>query len=301
MFTFFTDKAPVVGKSLFSAANAGPIAGVAIGILVFLILVVLLVVMLLRRRNSAQPKKVARAPSRVTGAISKMEFGMEKITIMNEIGVGRLGRVCEASAVDLPNHTSEPTKVTIRFLAQTADKREEREFSMIAGQLLEMRSPHIIEFYASSLSMWPHFLVLEHAENGDLKAYLKLCQSSNTPLPLGNMLSLVNDFLQGFSHIQQLNIVHGDLATRNMILTSQFKGKIGDFGMLCRLVFSSTDVLLAGLGPVTYPNDYFLVQPGVASSAIPLRWLSPEAYVEQIRDLWTDSWAAGVTIWGLSE
>lgn len=66
-----------------------------------------------------------------------------------------------------------------------------------------------------------------------------------------------NEILQGIAlgmyHLHTENIVHRDLATRNVLMTSHYQPKISDFGM-SRLVDSadSQSTTLTAVGPLRW-------------------------------------------------
>ena len=72
-------------------------------------------------------------------------------------------------------------------------------------------------------------------------------------------------------------MIHKDLAARNMLLSSTLDLKISNLG-LCRDVYAS---------------EYFPYQ----QQLIPLRWMPPEAVLEEEYSTKSDVWSYGVFIW----
>jgi PTK7 protein tyrosine kinase 7 len=79
-------------------------------------------------------------------------------------------------------------------------------------------------------------------------------------------------------HFFNQRLVHRDLATRNVLLTSRLELKISHMAL-------ARDV---------YANEYVMVN---NQTALPLRWLSPEAVLEAAYSTKSDVWAYGVFMW----
>jgi len=57
-----------------------------------------------------------------------------------------------------------------------------------------------------------------------------------------DLLKWTSDLAHGLSYIQEKKVIHGDLATRNVLLSEQGVAKIGDFGLARQLVDSANYV-----------------------------------------------------------
>lgn len=75
-----------------------------------------------------------------------------------------------------------------------------------------------------------------------------------------------------------MQVVHADLATRNVLLTSKKHAKICDFGMSRRL-YNYSEYLKSSAAP------------------LPWRWMAPEALRKGVFNEKTDVWSFGVTLW----
>ena len=78
-------------------------------------------------------------------------------------------------------------------------------------------------------------------------------------------------------HLSNLRFVHRDLATRNILLTSDLRLKVAALGL-------SRDV---------YAPEYKML----GNKLVPLRWLSPEAFLDNEYSTKSDSWAYGIFCW----
>ena len=78
------------------------------------------------------------------------------------------------------------------------------------------------------------------------------------------------------------NIYHGDLATRNVLLTDSMDVKISDFGLSKRLYSDLKEP--HSLTPMSLP--------------LPMKWMAPEILMHhQFVPLKSDVWSFGVTTW----
>ena len=90
-------------------------------------------------------------------------------------------------------------------------------------------------------------------------------------------------------YLAQRNIHHGDLATRNVLLTENFVAKISDFGLSRRFYEDITD-------------QHPLVKPGGDSESapviLPTKWLPLEVLLHHtITPEKSDVWSYGVLMW----
>ncbi|NWV28497.1 DDR1 protein, partial [Origma solitaria] len=82
----------------------------------------------------------------------------------------------------------------------------------------------------------------------------------------------------GMRFLAALNVVHGDLATRNCLVGLGFWVKIADFGMSRNL----------------YGADYYRVR---GRALLPIRWMAWECILMGTFSPASDAWAFGVTLW----
>ena len=82
------------------------------------------------------------------------------------------------------------------------------------------------------------------------------------------------------------NIYHGDLATRNVLLTDNLDAKISDFGLSRRLYSESNT------------RHALKSKDGTNTLPIPIKWMAPEVLMhhEFVLDK-SDVWSFGVTVW----
>ncbi len=87
---------------------------------------------------------------------------------------------------------------------------------------------------------------------GCLKLYLRL------HLPVFHLHQLAADCAEGLAYLASLNFVHRDVAARNVLVSSEWRAKICDFGFSRQI----------------QDSGYFISEGG----SIPVRWTAPEGY-----------------------
>ena len=70
------------------------------------------------------------------------------------------------------------------------------------------------------------YIFLEYAENGNLKKFIKKNYINDDI-----KLSFINDLFNGLNYIHSKNVIHRDLKSENILVTSNLNLKISDFGI----------------------------------------------------------------------
>lgn len=92
--------------------------------------------------------------------------------------------------------------------------------------------------------------MMEYVEHGALQSYLSINRETLTHQKL---LSFSYDIAVGMHYLEMKNIVHRDLATRNVLVTDDERVKISDFG----------------LAQFKGENDYYILK---TCREIPIKW-----------------------------
>uniref|UniRef100_A0A1B0CEU7 Tyrosine-protein kinase-like otk n=1 Tax=Lutzomyia longipalpis TaxID=7200 RepID=A0A1B0CEU7_LUTLO len=133
----------------------------------------------------------------------------------------------------------------------------------------------------------PHYLVLEYTDWGDLKQFLIATTGKGgeekkpalPPLNVPQILTLAHQIARGMDAIYRAKFIHRDLATRNCVISSDFRAKVS----------------YPALSRDKYAKEYFRYR----NQVIPLRWMAPECLQDDDYSTKSDVWAYGVLVWEL--
>lgn len=126
--------------------------------------------------------------------------------------------------------------------------------------------------------------LLEICNLGSLKSQLIDLKQNNQKIDTKTLQKIVFEIANGMVYLAQLNVVHNDLATRNVLLSSNdtnFTTKISDFGLARKL-----NDLDRKLG---YTVDN--------SIGGPFLWLSPESLSKNMYSEKSDVWSFGILLY----
>jgi len=87
---------------------------------------------------------------------------------------------------------------------------------------------------------------------------------------------------RGMDHLNSRNVIHADLATRNLLLTANKTIKITDFG-LSKKIYATID------NTRTFTFD--------KNQRLPWKWLAPESLESQSFSTKSDVWSYGIVLW----
>ena len=139
------------------------------------------------------------------------------------------------------------------------------------------------------------WLLLELCDKGDLKGFLlkhrqefqeKLTKKGND---IDNRLLLTwsYDVAKGMEYLAGKNVMHGDLAARNVLISSE-KNSMGEI-----LVAKVADF---GLSKQLYENSYYRK---VERNYVPWKWMAYEFLQDGAFQRKSDVWSYGVVVWEL--
>jgi len=188
------------------------------------------------------------------------------LNFLERLGGGQFGEVYKGLAF------GGTTMVAVKKL-----KIEEHFNDMIeeAKVLLRLRHPNCVHFLGIYRNEGSDYLVTEHLPNGSLDIFIQKHSEEDISVPM--LIQMAIDAASGMNYLHTQNIIHRDLSGRNLLVDTDMKVKVGDFGMSKVLV--DVDFYKS--------NDH----------KIPIKWSAPEVLEFRKYSQASDSWSMGVVLY----
>ncbi|CAG5932941.1 unnamed protein product [Menidia menidia] len=206
----------------------------------------------------------------------KEDFGDKHISISrDDVVVGRIlgeGFFGEVHDGVYKSPSGERIRVAIKTCKDgSADVKE--KFLSEAGLMKNLDHPHIVRLIGV-IEVDPVWIVMELYEHGELGNYLVEQQYILTTATL-TLYCL--QICKALAYLEGLNMVHRDIAVRNVLVASSDCVKLGDFG-LSRYVDE---------------QEYYKA----TVSRLPIKWMAPESINFRRFTTASDVWMFGVCVW----
>ena len=194
----------------------------------------------------------------------RWEIESNEIKLIKTVGAGRFGEVWEAEYKE--------THVAVKQHKQMANTAV--EFLWEAELLKVMNHPHIIKLIGVNTKAEPAFIVLNFMKHGTLLEYLQQFGRTQT---LRTLMSMAVQIADGMTYLQTQSIIHRDLAARSVLVGEDKICRITDFSeSLC-----------------TVRSD----NPDYKGRKLPVKWMPPEAIVDEDFNMYTDIWSYGILLY----
>ncbi|CCW71207.1 unnamed protein product [Phytomonas sp. Hart1] len=189
-----------------------------------------------RLHDSTLSDRRHRNPSR-RRSLTVREKITRRETIEWKIGEEMLGKGGNAEVYLGINLTNGQLIAVKRVqLPDTLEDRDNSEAKAILQQYRSLKEeiavlskavhPNIVRYYGSSQNSTYFNILLEFVPGGSLRGLL----DNFGALSPGVILSYLRQVLQGLVYLHQLNIVHSDIKTANILITEKGRVKLADFG-----------------------------------------------------------------------
>ena len=225
--------------------------------------------------------------------VSKREVARTSFIVTGKLGSGNFGQVSLGVLYGLDGPNSE-TIVAIKSMK--GEKESDFNDFLQEIKVMSFIKPHLnlVSMVASCSTyegqqreLW---LILEYCENGDLKNFLirnkKLILSGEESQSLNDrcLLHWTYDVAKGMEHLFSNNIMHGDLAARNILLAEaplkdgRLIAKVADFGLSKRFY-----------NKLNYEKQNRMY--------VPWKWMALEFLTHDFLTLTSDVWSFGIVMW----
>ena len=113
---------------------------------------------------------------------------------------------------------------TLHITVQDAAKKE-------AEVLHQMSHSNITMYVESFVEGSKLYIVMEHADGGDLSSHISNKRKSGVRWSEEEVMRMFVQICLALNHVHEKNILHRDLKSQNIFLTSKGLVKLGDFGI----------------------------------------------------------------------
>lgn len=221
-----------------STSSSATVIGIGVGVGAAAVVVIIVVLLVYYRRFKRRVSRRIRTitydgpdkEQESTESLDELEIDRRTVDIQRIIGEGQFGVVAHGKTT----MTSE-VDVAVKFVKQDADVPQKEQFRYEAHRMSKLRHVNVVQLLGVCFQSEPSFILLEYMEHGDVKTYLKRCQSEHPGrIRVAQCVKLCADLAAGFAYLVASKFVHRDIAARNALIDSKFTAKIGDFGLLHR-------------------------------------------------------------------
>src|SRR3990170_3885645 len=202
--------------------------------------------------------------------------------IVEKLGEGGMGAVYRARDTTLGRDVA--LKLLPEFVAADREKiaRLEREARLLAS----LSHPNIATLHGLEESNGQKFLVMELVPGETLAERI-----ARGPLRVDECLSIFRQIAEGLEAAHEKGIVHRDLKPANVVVTSEGRVKVLDFGLAKAVVEEAPSSDLSKSPTLTREGTEHGVILGTAS------YMSPEQARGQALDRKTDIWSFGCVLY----
>uniref|UniRef100_A0A803SMP8 Inactive tyrosine-protein kinase 7 n=1 Tax=Anolis carolinensis TaxID=28377 RepID=A0A803SMP8_ANOCA len=220
------------------------------------------------------------AASKRHSAGDKMHFPRSNLQTITPLGKGEFGEVFLAKAKGIEDNETEML-VLVKSL-QTRDEQLQLDFRREFEMFGKLNHSNVVRLLGLCREAEPHYMILEYVDLGDLKQFLRISRSKDEklkpqPISTKQKVSFCCQVALGMEHLSNNRFIHKDLAARNCLVSAQRQVKVSSLSL-------SKDV---------YNSEYYHYH----QTWIPLRWMPPEAALEDEFSTKSDVWSFGVVMW----
>ncbi len=167
--------------------------------------------------------------------------------IIEQVGKGGMGVVYKAKDTKLDR------PVAIKFLPAHLSSTEENKqrFMREAKSAAALNHSNILSVYEIDQQNGNMFIVMEFVEGQTLRSYISNL-TTGTGVPVLQAIEWIGQLAQGLKSAHELNIIHRDIKTENIMISKDGRLKIMDFGLAKLKSDSGITKTKTSLGTLSY-------------------------------------------------
>ncbi|XP_072311438.1 tyrosine-protein kinase JAK2-like [Eucyclogobius newberryi] len=205
------------------------------------------------------------------------QFEERHLIFLKQLGKGNFGSVEMCRYDPLQDSTGEVVAVK-KLQHSTAEHL--RDFEREIDILKSLQHENIVKYKGVCYSAGRKNLrlIMEYLPYGSLRDYLI---KNRHHIDTSKLLHYASQICKGMDYLALKRYIHRDLATRNILVESEMRVKIGDFGLTKML---------------PQDKEYYTVrEPGES----PIFWYAPESLTQSKFSVASDVWSFGVVLYEL--
>lgn len=179
--------------------------------------------------------------------MSSSTSSMKKYKRLKYLGKGSYGA---AILVELRSDKRE--KFVVKEIVIGHMKQKEQDAAKDEAKVLQkMNHSNITQYVESFVENSKLYIVMEHADGGDLTAAITHRKTTGSRWAEDELMRIFVQICLALKHVHDQNILHRDLKSQNIFLTSKGIVKLGDFG-IAKVLDASEDQARTQIGTPYY-------------------------------------------------
>ena len=154
----------------------------------------------------------------------------EDFEILQKLGEGQFGKVFKVIS-KLNNKVYAMKMVNLEKLISSNNEKAYKLALNESKFLTDLSHPHIIKYYHNFTQGDYLYIIVENAENGDMKDFINAHRKSGTQIPEEGLWNIFLQCMKGLAYVHKMGVIHRDIKPGNILMDNNLTVKIGDFGV----------------------------------------------------------------------